>query len=214
MKRAEGILMAETTSLERGLELVRATLPVFEEAMDHEEHTVALYLSGEICVFMGRPEAAIELTERAIELLEEVGHTGALPEAERVLAEALLELGRIEDAERHALRAAEVVAPGDVGTIATTRTALGRVRDAQGRDPEAERLLRDAIEVIDRTQYRSNSWEEYLALAEFLARRGREEEAEAAFATARERALLLGPQTPIIEVIERRAAAARAAASS
>ena len=210
--RAEALMLADTMSLERGLERVLAALPVFEEVMEREEQAVALYVSGELRVHLGQPEAAIEPIERAIAILEEVGHSGILPEAKRVHAGALLVLGRVAEAERRVLRAIEVVAPEDVATISSTRMVLGRVRDAQGRDEEAERLLRDAVSGIDATHYRSLSWEQYLALGEFLARRGREDEAEAALATARERALLLGPQTPMLEVIERRAAAARAEA--
>jgi predicted ATPase len=212
--RAEGVFVAETTSLERGLEKIMATLPAFEEAMDREESAAVLDTSAKFEVHLGRPAEALELFHRAIAVLEETGHSGFLPEAERGLAEALLDLGRISEAEQHALRAAEIVAPWDVSTIANTGMVLGRVRDLQGRDEEAEELLREAVRVTEGTQYRSSSWEEYLALAEFLARRGRVAESEAALATARERALLLGPQSPILEVIERRAAAARAAASS
>jgi tetratricopeptide (TPR) repeat protein len=180
--------------------------------MEREEQAVALYVSGQLRVALGQPEAAIEPCERAIAIVEESGHSGILPEAERVLSEALLELGRVAEAERHALRATQVVAAGDVASVSSVAMMLGRVRDAQGRDDEAEGLLREAVDVIDATHYRSNSWEQYLALAEFLVRRGRDQEAEQALATARERATLLGLESPVLDWIERRAAAARAAA--
>ncbi len=108
---------------------------------------------------------------RAIAVLEEIGHRGFLPEAERGLAGALVELGDIPEAEAHALRAVELTLPDDWFTVASTKLALGRARDGQGRDHEAKALLEEAIAAIDRTDYRTERWPFYLALAEFYLRR-------------------------------------------
>ena len=60
---------------------------------------------------------------------------------------------------------------------ATTRVALGLVRAAQGRDEEAEALLREALSILDGTDYRRYRFEPLEALAGFLRERGRVAEA-------------------------------------
>jgi ATP/maltotriose-dependent transcriptional regulator MalT len=132
-----------------------------------------------------------------------------MPEAARKLAEVFLEMGDLGEAERHALHGVETVGADDWVSVATTRMALGRVRDAQGRDEEAETLLRDAVATVERTDYRALYWEEYLAVAEFCLRRGRTAEGSEWLGRARQSAALLSPATPVLGLIERRAAAAR-----
>ena len=63
----------------------------------------------------------------------------------------LVARGKIDEAERYALEARETVGPHDNVSRSTTRMALGIVRAAQGRDEEAEELLREAIDVLDGT---------------------------------------------------------------
>ncbi len=74
---------------------------------------------------------------------------------------------------------------------------LGLVRAAQGRDDEAELLLRDAIDSLAATDYRNSEPEPLAAYARFLRDRGRDDEA----AVVEERlAALLEPESaaPII----------------
>ena len=55
--------------------------------------------------------------------------------------------------------------------------ALGEVRAAQGRDEEAEALLREADDLVSTTMHRTGRRETLSALAQFLRERGREAEA-------------------------------------
>jgi hypothetical protein len=57
--------------------------------------------------------------------------------------------------------------------------ALGIVRAAQGRDDEAEGLFREALEVIESTEFNSVRYEVLQALAQFLRERRRDGEAAA-----------------------------------
>jgi hypothetical protein len=80
---------------------------------------------------------------------------------------------------------------------ANVRMVLGLVRAAQGRDDEAELLLRDAIDSLAATDYRNSEPEPLAAYARFLRDRGRDDEA----AVVEERlARLLEPEraAPII----------------
>ena len=88
--------------------------------------------------------------------------------------------GRIDEAERFALEARETVGPHDVTSLATTTMALGLVRAAQGRDDEAEELLREATPIASATEFRrhhargaSRRWPTSCASAAATTRRPR-----------------------------------------
>ena len=57
--------------------------------------------------------------------------------------------------------------------------ALAVVRAAQGRDEEAEELFREALEVVERTEFGYIRFELLTALSRFLRERGRVDEAQA-----------------------------------
>lgn len=213
LQRMYGTNIGRSESIEAGWEKIAAALPVLEESGDRTEVGSALETLAELELMRGRPAAAIPLAERAVALWEEVGHRGFLPEAERRLAEALLDLADYAGAERHALRAVETRLADDWYTVASTTMALGRVRDAQGRGDEAEVLLKEAITVIERGDYRTQYWLFYLPMGEFYLRRGRVAEGERWVEKARETARLISPRSPVLKVIEDRAKRAQAAAT-
>ncbi len=113
----------------------------------------------------------------AIRILKPIGDRGTLVESQRLLAQVLLDEGRLDEAERFALEARETVGAGDASSGSTTRLALGLVRAAQGRDAEAEQLLREADEILRPTGFRRYRTAPLKALAGFLDARGREDEA-------------------------------------
>ena len=61
---------------------------------------------------------------------------------------------------------------------ASTRSTLARVRSAQGRFDDAEKLLREAVDIIDRTEYCAFGTETLQALVQLLRDRGRDDEAD------------------------------------
>ncbi len=115
----------------------------------------------------------------AIRILQPLEDRGTLCESQRGLAQVLVALKKIDEAERYALEARETVGPHDMISRATTRMALGIVRAAQGRDEEGETLLREAIDVVEGKDQRLIRRELVKALVHFLRERGRIEEAEA-----------------------------------
>ena len=114
----------------------------------------------------------------AIRILQPLEDRGTLCESQRGLAQVLVQRGKIDEAERYALEARETVGPHDTVSRATTRMALGIVRAAQGRDLEAEELLREAVAVVEGTDLHLIRRELLSALALFLRERGRVDEAE------------------------------------
>ena len=130
---------------------------------------------------------AERLFRDAIAVLKPLEDRGTLCEAQRGLAELFLERGNIDEAEKYALHARETVGAQDITSLSSTAYTLGRVRAAQGRDEEAEALLREAIERVEGAD-RADFWREPLtALAQFLRERGREDEAAAVEGRAEER---------------------------
>jgi class 3 adenylate cyclase/tetratricopeptide (TPR) repeat protein len=125
----------------------------------------------------GELAAAEKRFRESIRVLQPVEGRGSLCESQRALAQLLVEQGRLDEAERFALLARETVGPGDRTSIATTTMALGLVRAAQGRDAEAEQLLRQALETMDGTDFKRIEIELLDPLVQFLRDRGRDEEA-------------------------------------
>jgi len=114
----------------------------------------------------------------AIRILKPLEDRGTLCESQRGLAQVLVVLKKVDEAERYALEARETVGPHDTISRSTTRMALGLVRVAQGRDEEAEALLREAVAVVDGKDLLLIRRELVTALAAFLREQGRVDEAE------------------------------------
>jgi tetratricopeptide (TPR) repeat protein len=125
----------------------------------------------------GDPDRAEQIVREAVRSLLSLQERAKVIEAQRTLAELVLAKGHVEEAERWALSAVETVGMQDTMSRSNVRMVLGMVRAAQGRDDEAELLLRDAIDSLAATDYRNAEPEPLAAYARFLRDRGRDEEA-------------------------------------
>ncbi len=125
----------------------------------------------------GDPDRAEQIVREAVRRLLSLQERAKVIEAQRTLAELVLAKGHVEEAERWALSAVETVGMQDSMSRSSVRMVLGLVRAAQGRDDEAELLLRGAIDSLAATDYRNSEPEPLAAYARFLRDRGRDEEA-------------------------------------
>ncbi len=125
----------------------------------------------------GDPSRAERLLRESIRVLAPLEDRATLCESQRALAQLMVDQGKLEEAERHALAARQTVGPQDTTSLATTAMALGIVRAAQGRDEEAEQLMREAYAIVAETDHRSSQKETLGTLVQFLRDRGREDEA-------------------------------------
>jgi tetratricopeptide (TPR) repeat protein len=135
-----------------------AALAALEEARERFTHGSVLWGLARVLnelAALARRRGDRRTAERhyreAIRLLAPTEDRGTLCESQRGLAELLVEMGRIDDAEQLALAACETVSHYDVISRVTTGIALGTVRAAQGRDAEAEAALRSAVELAEPT---------------------------------------------------------------
>lgn len=158
---------------------LREALELFDEAGAAWGLARANDVAASVAWRSGDTATAERRFRDAIRLLAPIEDRGALCESQRQLAQLYVELGRVDEAEVLALQARKTVGPHDMASRATTRMALGIVRAAQGRDEEAERLLRDALDVIKTTGMTSVREATLTALAGFLRERGRGAEADA-----------------------------------
>ena len=123
----------------------------------------------------GDDDSAERLLREAMRILRPLGDRAFLCEVERRLAQLLVRTGRVDEAERLALSALETVGPEDATSLITTTMALGVVRAAQGRDDEAEQLMRQAVDAA--SSFKLFAIEPLLTFTQFLKDRGRLEEA-------------------------------------
>jgi class 3 adenylate cyclase/tetratricopeptide (TPR) repeat protein len=145
---------------------------------------------GRLLLHAGDAAGSETMLREAVRALTRVGDRGHLCEAQRFLAQTLAARGKIDEAERIALQAVETVGPDDQLSVWTTRMALGVVRAAQGRDDEAEHLIRDAVDAFVDSGLRFAELQALDELMKFLRARGRNEEAQAY--EERARVLMLG----------------------
>ncbi len=131
---------------------------------------------GRLVARRGDIAEAERLFRESIRILQPTEDRGTLCEVQRSLAEILLEQGKIDAAEVYALKAVETTGPQDVSSQATTRKTLALVRAAQGRDDEAEVLFREAIDILERSEYTRFLSEPLKAMIQFLEARGRVED--------------------------------------
>jgi class 3 adenylate cyclase/ATP/maltotriose-dependent transcriptional regulator MalT len=158
-------------------ELLREAHRLFMEAGVTASAARVLNWIGVVRWRQGDLKRAEQLLREAIGMLKPLEERGTLVESQRLLAQVLLEQDRVEEAERYALEARQTVGARDMASRATTRLALGLVRAAQGRDDEAETLMREGLEILAATAYRRHEIEHLRALAGFLRERGRDDEA-------------------------------------
>jgi tetratricopeptide (TPR) repeat protein len=98
--------------------------------------------------------AAAEKTSReAVRSLRRTHEQGFLVEAERGLAEVLVELGKVDEADRIVTAAERRVGRDDVWTRASLLHARGLVLAARDRTSDAESAFLAALEIIEPTMY-------------------------------------------------------------
>jgi tetratricopeptide (TPR) repeat protein len=175
--RTQGELHVRRHELDEAADAFEQALRLFQEAGVTIPTARVLNWLGFVRWRRGDVAGAEQLLREAIRMLKPLEDRSTLVESQRTLAQVLLEQGKIDEAERYALESRQTVGPRDMHSRATTRVALGLVRAAQGRDEEAEALLREALSILDGTDYRRYRFEPLEALAGFLRERGRVAEA-------------------------------------
>jgi hypothetical protein len=105
---------------------------------------------------------------RGFDELGEMGESGFRSTVSTILAQVLVGLERLDEAERVLDLAAELAAPDDMDPQVRMRAVRGLLLARQGDPGGAERVAREAVEVAARTDYLVLHGEALLALADVL----------------------------------------------
>jgi tetratricopeptide (TPR) repeat protein len=144
-------------------------------------------IAGEAALRRGDLATAERLFRRAHEHFNATGETGFNSTTAALLAIALLELDRVDEAVEMTERSRSMTNPEDFASEALWRMAQARIESRGGDHETAERLAREAIAFIAPSDYVSMDGEAHETLARVLAAAGRTDEARQEFAAARER---------------------------
>jgi class 3 adenylate cyclase/tetratricopeptide (TPR) repeat protein len=145
------------------------------------EHFVALALAdlGWIARRRGDAKRAEKLAREAVRIAGARGDRGVLPELKAFLARALVDAGKVDEAERLAVDAYQNVVREDPSAVVSVTTALALVRAAQSSDDEAEELFRSALTLAEAGELKALEIEPLDEISRFLRGRGRDGEAGA-----------------------------------
>jgi tetratricopeptide (TPR) repeat protein len=154
----------------------------------------------------GRLNDAEAAAREGVEGLERLGEQGFLSTTVGFLAETVFRQGRHEEAEQLAQRTAELAMEDDFDPKFRWRAVRARVLAHRGEFAEAEGLAREAVEIVEQTDWHLHRAEAVEALAEVLELAGRNDEARAAYEQALEFCDRKGA-VPDAEAIRRRSAA-------
>jgi class 3 adenylate cyclase/tetratricopeptide (TPR) repeat protein len=161
---------------EEGRELVARAGSVLEElGRPIDRHTLAFW-SGPLELLAGDPVAAEREAATACDALEAAGEKGFLSTMATLLADALCIQGRLDEAEAAVRRSRENATSDDFNAQAGWRAAEARILAHRGAFEEGERLAREAIEIIDRSDELSHQADFRVGLAEVLQLAGRTDE--------------------------------------
>jgi class 3 adenylate cyclase/tetratricopeptide (TPR) repeat protein len=175
--RVRGSILLRRGRFDEAAQEFRSARELFDEIGAASDAGRTQQLEGVAVWQGGDPDRAEQLVREAVRVLLSLEERAKVIEAQRTLAELVLAKGHVEEAERWALSAVETVGMQDMMSRANVRMVLGLVRAAQGRDEEAELLLREAIDSLSETDYRNVEPEPLAAYAQFLRDRGRDDEA-------------------------------------
>ncbi|HEX5245604.1 MAG TPA: adenylate/guanylate cyclase domain-containing protein [Gaiellaceae bacterium] len=156
----------------------RARTIAAERGMDLHGQSSGMVL-GTIELMAGQPEAAERTLRSSFDRLGELGETGYRSTVAGLLAEALYELGRDDEAGEILDLVAEIAQADDVDPQLRLRTLRARLLARGGDHDGAERLSREAVELAATTDYLELNAFAHLALAEVLRASGAPGEIEA-----------------------------------
>jgi class 3 adenylate cyclase/tetratricopeptide (TPR) repeat protein len=133
--------------------------------------------SGSVELLAGDLEAAERIFRSGYETLSSLGEKLNLSSIAVLLAEALYLQGRDQEAEHITRVSEEATSPEDVWAHVAWRSARAKILARRGKLDEAERLARQALELIGKTDALNMRAQTLLSLAEVLTAADRAEEA-------------------------------------
>jgi predicted ATPase/class 3 adenylate cyclase len=126
-------------------DLVRRSRAIYEDLGLRLRSTIVAETAGGIEMLAGDALAAEQELRPSLVALAEMGEQGIQSTVAAALAHALIEQGRLGEAEEMVSASELAGAEDDVSTHVLGQSARARILAAQGRHEEAERIARDAV---------------------------------------------------------------------
>jgi predicted ATPase/class 3 adenylate cyclase len=142
---------------------------------------------GEAARFLGYTERAEQIFRWCVELWDDLGETGFNSTVSALLAQALCDLERFDEAEGYVERSRSLSAEDDFASQAAWRMAMARVLSHRGEHAPALALADEAVAINGATDYLAWQAESDEVRGMVLAAAGRTDEAHAAFEASIER---------------------------
>jgi class 3 adenylate cyclase/tetratricopeptide (TPR) repeat protein len=189
-RKAEALLLAAISHLEamRGnfdeaRALYQRSRAVLEELGWTFLAAQTSFDSGPVELLASDPAAAESELRRDYETLIAMGERNYISTTAALLAHAVLQQGRLDNAYEFSVLSEGFAAPDDRMSQTLWRTARAQVLARRG-DPAAEPLVREAIDIIEQAESPEACGNAYVALGEVLVNAGRPQAAAGAFRDA------------------------------
>jgi len=206
--RMRGNLLARQGRVEEGRALLEESRQILAELGHRDGLANLAFSTGLLELREGDPVAAERELRTGVDLMLEMGDRSRVASLVPILADALTDQGRIEEAEHFLEMAREVAPEDDPNAEAFRRTAEARVLVRRGAVAEAVRLAAEGIEMSKRTHELLTLPDLLLYQAEVLEMAGQPAAAEATLREAADAATRKGSLAFLPLVNERLAALA------
>jgi predicted ATPase len=155
-------------------------------------HAAVSQEEGFVQMVAGEPAKAEAVLRYGCEQLEQMGERALLSTTAGMLAQALIELGRFDEALSHSEVAEEMAAPDDLSSNILYRTTRAQVLAHQEEFDVADRLSLEAVELGDGTDCLVDRGDAHMARGRVLRAQGRMNDAAVEFLRARDLYALKG----------------------
>jgi class 3 adenylate cyclase/tetratricopeptide (TPR) repeat protein len=150
--RVIGTLLGLDGQYDEARELLEQARAIFSEHGNRIAVEALAFSAAPLELRAGDAVASEREARAGFEIAEQLGDRGRLPNLSSILADALLEQGRIDEAERYAEFGRDAAQIGDVSGQAFTRMAVARVLARRGKTVEAVELARESVALMANTQ--------------------------------------------------------------
>ncbi len=165
---ALGVLHAMLAEFDSARSLIRQGNQILEEVGGTGMQSAHAHPEALVEMLAGRPDIAEERLRLGYRRLEEMGENALLSTSAAMLAQAVYAQGRAEEAERFCDVSERTAAADDLSTQVLWRSVRGKILAGQGRGEEGRVLVREAVQLIERTDLLCDHADALLDLAEVL----------------------------------------------
>jgi class 3 adenylate cyclase/tetratricopeptide (TPR) repeat protein len=182
--RVLGTLLALQGDEDTGRELLEQARRIFTE-LGHKQALAGLpFSTGPLELRAGNPAAAESEVRAGLELMQGMGERARVSSLAAMLAGALLDQGRLDEAEEYVEMGRDALPEHDVSGEATVKMSMARVLARRGELDEAVRLATEAVAILEQAEEFLTMLDLLLGQAEVLELAGRVNDAKTALRKA------------------------------